>query len=104
MKIEPSQCPTLSDCDIRELVRSLDQFDYVNIYHERTEHSEWEVEIHNGSVCIRKSSGWLLRALWAAVQESQTTWEQEYIEHNKKIKAALSKLTAEDKIILGLTK
>lgn len=103
MKTEPSDCPHLTDNQVRGLLTTLNQFDYVNIYYENSEHSNWGVEIGVSNFnTIKKQSGWLIKALWAAIEDAIKHKEQEYHEYEQKRKAALSKLTDEDKIILGL--
>ena len=98
--IEPKDCPQLTNDQILQLFLNLGKYESVGI--SREEDEEWVVSLYENKREVLKSSPWIWKALWAACEEIDKLTEQDYNEYEQKRQAALSKLTAEDRKILGI--
>jgi hypothetical protein len=100
-KIDPSDCPILSDEATLQFIKLLNSYDYVAI-NRGDDDDRWNVCLVENTRQVRKSSPWLCKALWAATTEIDQLTEQDYTEYVNKRKAALAKLNAEERKILNI--
>lgn len=99
-KIEPKDTPQLTNDQILQLFLNLGKYESVTITREEDE--DWVVSLYENKRDVCKESPWLYKALWAACEEIDKLKEQDYTEYEQKRTAALSKLNAEDRKILGI--
>ena len=97
---------------VRNCVVTLDQYSCVDIHWERDHDAseatgenigEWEVFIEDGNRRFRAKHPELTNALWFVTQIEDHANTAAYQELLKKRSAALSKLTPEEKSILGIS-
>ena len=104
---EPHEMPTAdfnSDRYVRDLVCNINSLSDVSIFSEQThdEGHEWIVSIHVRNRRVIKEGEHLISVMWAALQEADKELDQFYEDNDKKRKAALAKLTNDDKQALGI--
>lgn len=107
---EPHDMPTEdfnSDRVVRNMICDLNYNDY-DVFIEREwtsnpDEREWCVTIHARSRRIKKKGEHLISVLWATLQEANKVLDEYFEEIEQKRKAALAKLTDDDKKALGVS-
>ena len=97
-----------SDRFVRNMLCDLNHYDEVTISRDwkHSEHSEdyyeWEVTIYTHNTKITKNGEHLVSVMWATLQEADVSYTEILKTQKAKREAALSKLSNEDKKVLGL--
>lgn len=96
---------------IRNAIMELDSFECVDLHWERDDHAsnaageivgEWELYISHGRSTIKAKHAEITNCLWFAVTMMDEQAQDAYKRQQDAKKAALAKLTPEDRRALGL--